>query len=83
MSRLHLFKIKIFCKNRFIIKIKCFCKFYLMTFAFNYKVKTRGLILAVNNCGIIAGAREMFGAESLSQMAQLYLDIVDNIEGVI
>jgi hypothetical protein len=49
----------------------------------NYKVKTRGLILAVNNCGIIAGAREMFGAESLSQMAQLYLDIVDNIEGVI
>jgi hypothetical protein len=52
-----------------------------MTFAFNYKVKTRGLILAVYNYGIIAGAREMLGAESLSQVAQLHLDKVDNIEG--
>ena len=54
-----------------------------MTFACNYKVKTRGLILAVYNYGIIAGAREMLGAESLSQVAQLYLDKVDNIEDYI
>ena len=49
----------------------------------NYKVKTRGIILAVYNWGIIAGVREMFGAESLSQVSQLYLNILDNIEYVI
>ena len=45
------------------------------------KCKTRGILLAATNCGIVISFRELFGAESLKQVAQLYLDTFDLFEG--
>ena len=41
------------------------------------KCKTRGIILAVSNCGIIISFRELFGSESLTQVTALYLDTLE------
>ena len=43
------------------------------------KVKTRGILLACTNCGIVIGAREIYGAESKTQVAMMYLDLVSTI----
>jgi len=45
------------------------------------KCKTRGILLAATNCGIVISFRELFGAESLKQVTQLYLDTFDLFEG--
>lgn len=45
--------------------------------ACDVKVKTRGILLVLNSCGVIAGYRELYGSESLTQVANLYLDICD------
>ena len=47
------------------------------------KCKTRGLQLACSNCGIVLAFRELYGSESLTQVALMYLDIVDNFKGII
>lgn len=44
-------------------------------FSCEMKCKTRGIQLACGNCGIILGYRELFGAESCTQVAQMYLDL--------
>ena len=46
-----------------------------------FKVKTRGLILAAWNCGLLVAWRDMYGAESLTQIAYMYLDIADSYQG--
>ena len=48
-----------------------------------FKCKTRGLILAAYPCGILIGCRDMYGAESLSQIAHMYLDICDAHTGIL
>ena len=48
----------------------------------NFKVRTRGIVIAAFNCGIILGFREIFGAESLSQVAQFYLDLCSYYQGI-
>ena len=45
------------------------------------KVKTRGLILACDPCGMIIGFKEMFGAESCTQVALFYLEIRNSYTG--
>ena len=40
------------------------------------KTKTRGIMLATFNCGIITGYRELFGSESISQVVLFYLDLI-------
>ena len=47
------------------------------------KCRTRGLLLACSNCGVIIAYRELFGAESLTQVAILFVDIFDNYKGEI
>ena len=44
-------------------------------FACNMKCKTRGILLGCSPCGIILGFRELYGSESCSQVAQMYLDL--------
>ena len=39
--------------------------------------RTKGVILAVYNCGIICSYKVLFGSESLTQVARFYLDIMD------
>ena len=46
-----------------------------------FKCKTRGLILAAFDCGIVLGWRDLYGAESLAQIAYMYLDILDAYKG--
>ena len=46
------------------------------------KCKTRGIILAASNCGIILSFREIYGSESLSQVGLFYLDLLDNFKGI-
>ncbi len=46
------------------------------------KTKTRGLLIAAFNCGFIIGYRELYGSESLSQVALFYLDIVSLIDPI-
>jgi hypothetical protein len=41
------------------------------------KCRTTGVLLTVFNCGIICGYREIFSAESLSQVAIFLLDIAE------
>ena len=41
------------------------------------KCRTRGIIIACYNCGVIAGFKEMLCAESLQQVAALFLEIFD------
>lgn len=45
------------------------------------KTKTKGVVLAVFNCGIILGYRELFGAESCTQVCLFYLDILTAYAG--
>ena len=44
------------------------------------KVKTRSILLALSNCGIIVGYRELYGSESITQVANMYLDMVDQFQ---
>ena len=37
------------------------------------KIKTRGILLIVSNCGVIVSYREMYGSQSITQVANLYL----------
>ena len=47
-----------------------------------FKCKTRGFILSAFDCGIILAYRDMYGAESLTQIAYMYLDIVQAYIGI-
>ena len=51
--------------------------------ACDVKVKTRGILIFMNNCGVIVGYRELYGSESLTRVANLYLDLVDSIQSLI
>lgn len=42
------------------------------------KVKTRGILLAATNCGIVLGYREIYRGEGLRQVGSFYLDICEN-----
>ena len=44
------------------------------------KSRTVGEFLAVYNCGIICGFREIFGSETLVQTACFLMEVYDNIE---
>ena len=46
------------------------------------KVKSRGIVLACDPCGIIAGYKEMYGAESCTQVALFYLETCDSKAGL-
>jgi hypothetical protein len=48
-----------------------------------FRQKTRGILIIINNCGVIVGYRELYGSESLTQVANLYLDLVDSIQSLI
>ena len=48
--------------------------------ACDVKVKTRSILLALSNCGIILGFRELYGSESITQVANMYLDMVDQFQ---
>lgn len=41
------------------------------------KTKTRGVLIAASNCGIVTGYREIFGCESISQVVLFYLDLIE------
>ena len=43
-----------------------------ITHACDVKVNTRGILLALSNCGIIVGYRELYGSESITQVANMY-----------
>jgi len=45
------------------------------------KCKTRGILLCATNCGVVVSYRELYGAESHSQVAMLYLDTLDYFKG--
>lgn len=45
------------------------------------KCKTRGILIMATNCGIVVSFREMYGAESLTQVALFYLDTLDHWQG--
>jgi hypothetical protein len=45
------------------------------------KCRTRGIQIAATNCGIIIAFREMWLSESRTQVALMYMDIVDNYIG--
>ena len=51
-------------------------------FSCEHKCKTHGILLAAFNCGIVIGYRELFGKESTTQVALLYLDIYDYYIGI-
>ncbi len=42
----------------------------------NNKCRTKGVFLAAYNCGIVCGYREIFTAESLSQVTMFLLDMI-------
>ena len=46
------------------------------------KCKTRGIQLACANCGIIYGFCELLGAESCTQVAQMYIDLCEAFNGM-
>lgn len=50
-------------------------------FTCNMKCKTRGLQLACGNCGIVLAFRELFGSESCTQVAQMYIDLCEAYKG--
>ena len=52
------------------------------TFACDMKVKTRDIWLALTACGVIVGVRELFGSESVTQVANFYLDVIDEFQGI-
>lgn len=45
------------------------------------KCRTRGIVLLVSNCGITISYREIYGSESLTQVAYLIKDTFDLFEG--
>ncbi len=45
------------------------------------KCKTRGIVLAVYNCGIVLSFRELYGSESLSQVGLFLIDTIDAMNG--
>ena len=49
-------------------------------YACDVKVKSRGILLAVTNCGVILSYREIFGSESITQVSNFYLDTIDNLQ---
>jgi hypothetical protein len=51
-------------------------------FSCEHRCKTHGILLGVFNFGIIIGYRELFGKESATQVALLYLDIYDFYTGL-
>jgi len=46
------------------------------------KCHTRGIQICATNCGIIIGYREIFLAESKTQVAVMLLDIYDNYQSI-
>ena len=42
-----------------------------------HKCRTKGVILAVFNCGVIGSYKELFGSESLAQVSRFYLDLIE------
>ena len=50
------------------------------TFSCLLKCKTRGVEQACTSCGVIIGIRELFGSESLTQVAQMYMDMSDHLK---
>ena len=44
-------------------------------FACEMKCRTRGLALLCTNCGIIIAYKELFGSESCTQIALMYLEV--------
>lgn len=52
-------------------------------FTCELKCRTRGLIIACNCCGIISGFKELFGAESLTQVALMLLEMKSYAAGAI
>ena len=51
-----------------------------ISFSCLLKCKTRGVELACTPCGLIIGIRELFGSESLTQVAQVYMDMSDHLK---
>ncbi len=45
------------------------------------KCKSRGVILFASNCGVTVSFREIFGAESLPQVAMLLMDTLELYQG--
>ena len=46
------------------------------------KEKTRGILLMIASCGVIIGYREIYGSESITQVANMYLDIVELFKSI-
>ena len=44
------------------------------------KWKKRGVERACTSCGLIIGIRELYGSESLTQVAQMYMDMFDHLK---
>jgi hypothetical protein len=45
------------------------------------KCKTRGILLSATNCGIVMSFRELYGSESCTQVALLFMDTLDSFKG--
>ena len=45
--------------------------------------RTRGMVLIVSNCGIFISWKKIYGAESLTQGAFLFLDTLDLLKGIV
>ncbi len=50
-------------------------------FACEMKCKTRGVQLACSDSGIVLAFRELYGAESCTQVAQMYVDLCESFIG--
>ncbi len=50
-------------------------------FACEMKCKTRGVQLACSDSGIVLAFRELYGAESCTQVAQMYIDLCKSFIG--
>ena len=46
------------------------------------KVKTRAILLMIACCGVIVGYREIYGSESITQVANMYLDVVELFKSI-
>jgi hypothetical protein len=46
---------------------------------FENKKRTRGILIASLNCGLVVGYRELFGSESVRQVVMFYLDLIQKI----
>ncbi len=57
---------------------ECVCNTHkINTTSCDVKVKTREILSILSNCGVIVGYREIYGSESITQVANLYLNIAD------